>query len=303
MSPPVGSQSISCRLVSDGAGTYPTGIVFPGVDADTLRSAGIGDTVTTPYHAVLATVEGRRILVDAGLGERAAQMGGTAGRLVDELRAMGVEPGDVDDVIMSHAHADHVGGLVTAGEPTFARARHHLPRAEHDFWRGPNPQERLFPALADALITTARATIEVLDDAGLLELCASDAEPMPGVRLIDAPGHTPGHVAVEIDATDGPFLYAADTSSTSCSSSTRSGPRRSTPMPTTRWPPAIACSPTRWSAGRSSRRSTSAARAAWSGRRAAATASRRTPERRAPRRRITPLREADPSAGRPRSSG
>jgi glyoxylase-like metal-dependent hydrolase (beta-lactamase superfamily II) len=211
MSPPVGSQSISCRLVSDGAGTYPTGIVFPGVDADTLRSAGIDDTVTTPYHAVLATVEGRRILVDAGLGERAAQMGGTAGRLVDELRAMGVEPGDVDDVIMSHAHADHVGGLVTAGEPTFARARHHLPRAEHDFWRGPNPQERLFPALADALITTARATIEVLDDAGLLELCASDAEPMPGVRLIDAPGHTPGHVAVEIDATDGPFLYAADT--------------------------------------------------------------------------------------------
>jgi glyoxylase-like metal-dependent hydrolase (beta-lactamase superfamily II) len=210
MSPPVGSQSISCRLVSDGAGTYPTPIVFPGVDADTLATAGIGDTVTTPYHAVLVTIEGRRILVDAGLGERAAQMGGTAGRLVGELRAMGIEPADVDDVIMSHAHADHVGGLVTAGEPTFAGARHHLPRAEHDFWRGPNPQERLFPALADALITTARATIEVLDDAGLLELCASDAEPMPGVRLIDAPGHTPGHVAVEIDATDGPFLYAAD---------------------------------------------------------------------------------------------
>jgi glyoxylase-like metal-dependent hydrolase (beta-lactamase superfamily II) len=204
------SQPVSCQPVSNGAGVYPTGLVFPGVDADTLRSAGIGETVTTPYRALLITMDGRRILVDAGLGERAAEMGGTAGRLVGELRAMGVEPAGIDEVIMSHAHADHVGGLVTGGEPTFARARHYLPRAERDFWLGPSPQDRLFPALADALVATARSTITTLDDAGLLELCEPDAELESGIRLLDAPGHTPGHVAVELDTDDGTFLYAAD---------------------------------------------------------------------------------------------
>jgi len=113
-------------------------------------------------------------------------------------------------VIMTHAHADHVGGLLTGGEPTFSDARHHLPRAEHDFWLGPAPQERLFPALADAMVATARTTIQGLDGAGLLEVCEPGAELANGVRLIDAPGHTPGHVAVEIDTGHETILYVAD---------------------------------------------------------------------------------------------
>jgi hypothetical protein len=92
MSPTASSHPPSCQRVSDGAGTYSTEIVFPGVDADTLGAAGIGDEVTTPYHGVLVTSNGRRILVDAGLGEGAALTGGSGGRLVGELRAMGVEP-------------------------------------------------------------------------------------------------------------------------------------------------------------------------------------------------------------------
>jgi glyoxylase-like metal-dependent hydrolase (beta-lactamase superfamily II) len=204
------SHQPSCQRVSDGAGTYSTEIVFTGVDADTLRAAGIGDKVTTPYHGVLVTSNGRRILVEAGLGEGAALTGGTGGRLVGELRAMGVEPAEIDEVIISHAHADHIGGVITNGEPTFARARHHLPRAERDFWLGPAPQERLFAPLADALVATARSKIQALDDAGLLDVCEPGTEVASGVRLLDAPGHTPGHVAVEIETGDDTFLYVAD---------------------------------------------------------------------------------------------
>ena len=198
------------QLVSDGAGTYPTAVVFPGVDAELLNAAGIGETVTTPYHAALVTTNGRRILVDAGFGENSAATGGTAGLLVGELRSLGVEPGDIDDVIMSHVHADHVGGLLTGGEPTFARARHHLGRAERDFWMGPSPQDRLFPALAEALVATARRTIQALDEAGLVTLCEPGDEPVSGLRLLDARGHTPGQLAVEIDTGDETWLYAAD---------------------------------------------------------------------------------------------
>ena len=190
------------QLVSDGAGTYPTAVVFPGVDAELLNAAGIGETVTTPYHAALVTTNGRRILVDAGFGENSAATGGTAGLLVGELRSLGVEPGDIDDVIMSHVHADHVGGLLTGGEPTFARARHRLGRAERDFWMGPSPQDRLFPALAEALVATARRTIQALDEAGLVTLCEPGDEPVGGLRLLDARGHTPGQLAVEIDTGD-----------------------------------------------------------------------------------------------------
>jgi glyoxylase-like metal-dependent hydrolase (beta-lactamase superfamily II) len=60
------------------------------------------------------------------------------------------------------------------------------------------------------LVATARSTIQALDDAGLLVLCAPGAELASGVGLLDAPGHTPGHVAVEIDTSDETFLYVAD---------------------------------------------------------------------------------------------
>jgi glyoxylase-like metal-dependent hydrolase (beta-lactamase superfamily II) len=210
MTAPANTPPIAWRLVSDGAVAYPADLLFPGASPETLHEAGIGDELITPYHALLVTTGHRRILVDAGLGELAAEMGGTAGRLVSELRAAGVQPSDIADVLITHAHPDHVGGLTADGEPIFAHARHHITRAEHDFWAGPEPQDRLFAPMADFMVATARAALQTLSDAGLLDLCQAATELVPGVRLLNAPGHTPGHVAVELDNGGDTLVYLAD---------------------------------------------------------------------------------------------
>ena len=202
---------IAWRLVSDGEVTYEREIIFGGVAAAELDAAGIGSEVVTPYHALLVTTGGRVILVDAGLGELAGAMGGTAGRLVDSLSDVGLRPAEIDDVVITHAHADHVGGLTSGGRPMFDRARHHVTRQELDFWLGERPEERLFAPLAEMLVGTARSALTTLRDAGLLRPRDPDAVIAPGVRLLSAPGHTPGHVAVELDNGGDTMLYLSDT--------------------------------------------------------------------------------------------
>jgi glyoxylase-like metal-dependent hydrolase (beta-lactamase superfamily II) len=203
------SAPIAWQLVSDGRAEYEPGFVFGGVPTDELDAAGIGPIVTTPYNALLVTVGRRVILVDAGIGELAGEDDDT-GRLLDALAAAGVAPTDVHDVIVTHAHPDHVGGLTVGGWPTFARARHHVSTPEIDFWLGPRPQERLFAPAAEELVGAARSALTTLQDADLLVACAPDAQIAPGVRLVAAPGHTPGHVAVAVDDGGTGLLYLAD---------------------------------------------------------------------------------------------
>src|SRR5262249_39750503 len=98
----------------------------------------------------------------------------------------------VDVVVVTHAHPDHLGGLVVDGEPVFATARHVILGAEWEFWSA---------AGADAPGSIASAVdlvLRPLHERGLLELAEDRAEVASGVRLIHAPGHTPGHAAVEL---------------------------------------------------------------------------------------------------------
>jgi glyoxylase-like metal-dependent hydrolase (beta-lactamase superfamily II) len=208
--------SIECQIVPDGVAMYDPADLAAGVPVDQIVAAltvGVDEKgeMAVPYNCLLIRSGGRIALVDTGLGaEGARHFGEPAGRLMDSLAASGISSGQVDLVIISHAHLDHIGGLtVTAGGrrvPVFARARHYFWQAEWEFWTS---EERL-AQVPEELAGAARTHLPPLHQAGLVELVSEETEVLPGVRLLPAPGHTPGHLVVALTSGRDGALYLGD---------------------------------------------------------------------------------------------
>lgn len=207
--------SIECQIVPDGvvmydpadlAATVPAAEIAAAVGAE-LNDKG---EMAVPYNCLLIRSGGRVALVDAGLGaEAATQWGEPAGHLLDSLAATGVGADEVDLVIVSHAHLDHIGGLTMAdgGErvPVFARARHYFCAAEWNFWTGDGLSH-----VPDELADGARTHLPPLRAAGLVEMVDEPTEVLPGVRLLPVPGHTAGHMVVALTSDNEGALYLGD---------------------------------------------------------------------------------------------
>ncbi len=169
------------------------GMGHPKAEIDALLdAAGVPtDVVRLSVQALLVRSGDRVLLFDTGAGDAAFA---DAGRLPQSLRAAGVEPAQVTDILISHAHADHVGGLLDAdGTPVFANATVHLSAPE---WQA---------LQADAANATLAAAIAPRVDA-----FAPGAEVLPGVTAVAVDGHTPGHSAFEIVDGDARLLYIGD---------------------------------------------------------------------------------------------
>jgi glyoxylase-like metal-dependent hydrolase (beta-lactamase superfamily II) len=208
--------SIECQVMPDGAGLYEPGGFAVGVPVGQIRAALTaravdGGLFAFPYNCLLIRSGGRTALVDTGMGaEQARRTGEPGGRLMGSLAASGLTAGQVDLVIISHAHSDHIGGLtVLAGSrrvPVFTRARHYFWQAEWDFWTSEQGLAQVPGGLADA----ARTHLPPLRQAGLVELVSAETEVLPGVRLLPAPGHTPGHLVVALTSGRDGALYLGD---------------------------------------------------------------------------------------------
>ena len=151
-------------------------------------------TLPNPFVPTLVRTGEATVLVDTGFG---AARRPEAGKLVDGLASIGVEPGDIDVVLLTHLHADHVGGLMEAGVPVFERARVLIGRRELAYWT----ETTTAPAV-EANVRPLLDRIERLDDGDAV---------VPGVTVEAAFGHTPGHLIVHLESGAERLVLTADT--------------------------------------------------------------------------------------------
>lgn len=196
---------VRCHVLIDGWRAVSPRFVFKGYD-DAIHGPavepGLDAEGKLPGRFAALLIEGSDglVLVDAGVGPFAGEM--EAGRLAGELDGLGISRADVRTVVVTHGHADHVGGLVTNdGVPVFEEARHLVHPAELAFWRsgaaGKLPGDSGEPA---------RVAFGALRAGGLLDATTSGAATRE-VEVIEAPGHTPGHLAVVVNDA---LLWAGD---------------------------------------------------------------------------------------------
>jgi glyoxylase-like metal-dependent hydrolase (beta-lactamase superfamily II) len=149
------------------------------------------------------------ILVDAGAGTWFG--GGALGRLAGNLRSAGYTPEEVDLVLVTHLHSDHVGGLTTQdGKRVFPNADVYVAKAESDFWLSPEIAAKA-PKDAQPFFQNAQAIAAPYIKAGKWHTFSGTETIVDGMQLVPLPGHTPGHTGYQFSSKGHKILFWGDT--------------------------------------------------------------------------------------------
>lgn len=161
--------------------------------------------IESPLNVTLMRQGDRVVLFDCGSGPDFVP---TAGKLADALSAVDVAPEDVTDVLFTHAHPDHLWGILDEfDEPLFANARLQMGKAERDYWADPATVDTIGAERQSFAVGAARR-IEALGDR--LEVFDEGAEVLPGVVAVATPGHTPGHTSYAVGTPDSGIFVTGD---------------------------------------------------------------------------------------------
>jgi glyoxylase-like metal-dependent hydrolase (beta-lactamase superfamily II) len=209
-----------CAAVTDGTFVYepplfpaPTGFLFVNAPEDHLAQALTEHGLTsrrwerwvTPYTCLLVNTGGNLVLIDSGAGELAP----TTGNLLKNLGALGVEPGEIDLVILTHAHPDHLGGNTGVdGSVLFPRANWTISKVEWDFWMEGEAEAVLPEHGKELLLGFAQRNLTPIMDR--VDLVLGEKELLSGIKILPAPGHTPGHSVVAVSSAGEQLLCLSD---------------------------------------------------------------------------------------------
>ncbi len=190
---------LEITALSDGTALLPMAKIYEGISEEDARTYLAGHFQSDPaeisVNAFLVNTGDRLVLIDAGTG---ALMGPTLGKLVANIEAAGYRADQIDEVILTHIHADHSGGLTANGRRVFENAVLHVNAREAAFWLQASAEAQADAALGPQ-IAQAHVNIDPYVDAGKFETFADDAAPLPGFGSVLRPGHTPGHSAIVVE--------------------------------------------------------------------------------------------------------
>ncbi len=206
---------IEVLVISDGVLPIPAPVMATNADSASL-STWLDDmflppdVLDWPLNVVVVRSGDRTILVDAGLGVEFPDFP-RAGQTVHRLEAAGIDPAAVTDVVLTHLHMDHVGGLLTQGLKERLRPdlQVHLAAREAEFWEAPDFSHTAMPAPVPG--TLRRVASQFLDEyRGHLRPFETEHEVAPGVLISRTGGHTPGHSIVRVESRGQRLTFAGD---------------------------------------------------------------------------------------------
>jgi len=207
---------IDVLVISDGVLPLPTAMLGHNADPS-VRAAWMEDMFLPPdafdwaLNVVVVRSGEQTILIDAGLGSDPDLHLPRAGQLLKRLEAAGIDLTSVTDVVLTHMHMDHIGGLLVDGVKDQLRPdlRIHVAAAEVKFWDSPDFSLTSMPAgFPDALRSTATQFIK--EYGSYLRPFESEYEVAPGVIARRTGGHTPGHVVVRVASGNEGLTFAGD---------------------------------------------------------------------------------------------
>ncbi len=208
--------SIDVMVVSDGVLSLPGEMLGHNADP-AVRAAWLDDMFLPPdllewaLNVVVVRSGGRTILIDAGIGMDPGLNLPRAGQLIHRLEAAGIDLASVTDVVLTHLHMDHVGGLLVDGvrDRLSPDLRVHVAAAETKFWEAPDfSRVSMPPGFPDALRRTAKQFLNEYDSQ--MRTFETEYEVAPGVLVTRTGGHTPGHSVVRLASGGDRLTFAGD---------------------------------------------------------------------------------------------
>jgi glyoxylase-like metal-dependent hydrolase (beta-lactamase superfamily II) len=206
---PLGSFEITA--LSDGTVDLPADKLLTNTTAAKVQAAlmraYLKVPVETSVNGYLVNTGSKLVLIDAGA---AGLFGPTLGKLLAHLKASGYTPEQVDEIYLTHMHADHVGGLTTAdGKAVFANATVRADAKESGFWLDPAALDKAPEAMKD-FFKGAQVSMKPYVDAGRFKPFEGDTELVPGIKAIATRGHTPGHAAYVVESNGAKLVVWGD---------------------------------------------------------------------------------------------
>jgi glyoxylase-like metal-dependent hydrolase (beta-lactamase superfamily II) len=176
------------------------------VKAAMVKAGLPAEFVSIPFTVSVVRNAGKTILCDSGTG---GQVQPTAGKMMSNMKAAGIDPASIDTILISHFHPDHIFGLMEkeTNKPVFPNAEIIVSDVEYKFWTDPAVVDKL-PEARKGLARRIQAVFPTWKN---IRQVSGEPDVAPGIRFVDAPGHTPGHRAFHLSSGSRQLMISNDT--------------------------------------------------------------------------------------------